>query len=76
MQNLRNFLISFCIGLVVFGICAVLLIHFGTKKITDNDGTDIPETSDAADSESNSSEDIEYSFDDSNYSQGTSDSAQ
>lgn len=30
-QNLKNFLIAFITGLVVFGICAILIINLGIK---------------------------------------------
>ena len=30
-QNLKNFFIAFITGLVVFGICAILIINFGIK---------------------------------------------
>lgn len=32
-QNLKNFFIAFVTGLVVFGICAILIINFGLKAI-------------------------------------------
>ena len=39
MQNLKNFLISLGVGLIVFGICAVLLVHFGTKRIIEEESS-------------------------------------
>ncbi len=43
LQNLKNFLIAFVTGLIVFGICAVLIINFGMRAIsgpqTDSDET-------------------------------------
>ncbi len=32
-QNLKNFLIAFITGLIVFGVCAILIINFGLKAI-------------------------------------------
>lgn len=32
-QNLKNFFIAFITGLVVFGVCAILIINFGIKAM-------------------------------------------
>ena len=52
MQNFKIFLTAFVTGLIVFGILAVLLIHFGFRTMSGEhefdfgtgDGTDISDT--------------------------------
>lgn len=47
LQNLKNFLIAFITGLIVFGICALLIINFGMKAISGpsaSSDTDEPDT--------------------------------
>lgn len=44
-QNLKNFLIAFITGLVVFGICAILIINLGIKAMF-NTASEAKESSD------------------------------
>lgn len=34
LQNLKNFLIAFITGLIVFGVCALIIINFGMRAIS------------------------------------------
>ncbi len=36
MRNIKIFLISFAVGLVIFGIGAAMLISYGTKALSDS----------------------------------------
>ena len=44
MQNFKSFLLAFITGLIVFGICAVLLVRFGLQTMLGENGEDFNDT--------------------------------